>query len=50
MFGGCPWEACPLLKGGGVDLWERGRWEWRSKRTGGRGNCGWDVIYERINK
>lgn len=49
MCGWYPWEACNFLKGkGGMDLEEREREEGLEGEEGGRENCEWDVIYERI--
>jgi hypothetical protein len=41
------WEACCFLKRnvGGIDLGKKGGRAWSEM---GRGNCGGDVIYERI--
>lgn len=50
LFGWCPRETCYFLRGGirWVDPRERGSRCVQTGRRKGKGNCCWDVIYERI--
>jgi hypothetical protein len=46
MFSRYLWRCCSLKGNGGVNLGKRGG-RGETGKSGGRGNCVWDVVYER---